>query len=473
MSANSLFVPDRYDILKRKAPGQIREIIHPVERALDFIDDIYVDMSASCRGRFLIVRGESGTGKSTFLHTIGMFRDGVEVVTISASESIELVLSSLSPCSSGLRVVVLEGREALTDVSNEILEKSIHVINSFVRTEEGECTLVAWPVNRDDLALKLSELAMELGAEALVGTGDPVFRFLGPEKNDFTSIAKSTIAVLNEGASVHDLGISEEQLKCFLAASNTIGGFLAQIRSELLKNQAELKSLVAKEKCRIWTVVLAGNDPESDVDGLTRGTLYAADIDRLISVTNANIVQDLKKMPEKLGIIGTYFDARILHVKMIPALSIVRSFADDKLKAKMQGQGMSINPDADVLDRLVSTTLWQSFNDSPISSRGVGGKPGTNTVSAFEKLAGIASTNDVSLNRCFGEALKAAGVISDFKLEENIGKGLTRRTDILALTKSGPVRIEMMWRKKTGRAEIANYVLTKLYNYGKAVGYLS
>jgi hypothetical protein len=31
----------------------------------------------------------------------------------------------------------------------------------------------------------------------------------------------------------------------------------------------------------------------------------------------------------------------------------------------------------------------------------------------------------------------------------------------------------VMWRKSTGRAEIANYVLTKLYNYGRAIGLLS
>lgn len=50
---------------------------------------------------------------------------------------------------------------------------------------------------------------------------------------------------------------------------------------------------------------------------------------------------------------------------------------------------------------------------------------------------------------------------------------MSRRTDIVATSGSGTIRLEMMWRRKTGRAEIANYVLTKLFNYGKAIGYLS
>ncbi|MGB7087942.1 MAG: hypothetical protein WBD47_20460 [Phormidesmis sp.] len=205
---------------------------------------------------------------------------------------------------------------------------------------------------------------------------------------------------------------------------------------------------------------------------LPGGTLYAADIDRMMSVTNANVVEELKKIPEKIGILGTYFDARIIHIKMIPALSIVRSFADEQLKEKMRELGMSTSKDTTVLDRLHDTPLVHSFNDSPINARTVGTKPGSNTISSFEKLSSIASSNDVVLNRCFGEALKAIGLIDSYELEQNIGSKFTRRTDILAHTPSGPIRLEMMWRKKTSRAEIANYVLTKLYNYGRAVKYI-
>ncbi|MDX7862085.1 hypothetical protein SJR95_18965 [Aeromonas caviae] len=473
MSSSNLLVPDRYDILKRKASGQMADIIHPVDDALQFIDTLHSDMQASCRGGFLIFRGDSGTGKSTFLHTIGIFREYITTITIGKNDDINHILSNLDCYIEGLRVVVLEGREALTDVSKAELEKTIHTINSFVRSEEGENTIIAWPVNRDDLAEQLSILATELGAEALIGTGDPIYKFYGPNKSDFIQIANSTISVLNEGANIHDLGISDYLLTKIHQESATIGSFLARIRSELLKNQTEINKLVAKEKCRIWTVVLAGNDPETDVDGLTRGTLYAADIDRMMAVTNANIVEELKKIPEKLGILGTFFDARIIHMKMIPALSIVRTYADDNLKLRMQKLGMSISKDSDIKERVTSTALANSFEGIPINTRAVGSKPGSNTIASFEKLCTIAATNDVLLNRCFGEAMKSMGLITDYKLEQNLGDGLTRRTDILAFTSNGPVRLEMMWRKKTGRAEISNYVLTKLYNYGRAVKYIN
>ena len=50
---------------------------------------------------------------------------------------------------------------------------------------------------------------------------------------------------------------------------------------------------------------------------------------------------------------------------------------------------------------------------------------------------------------------------------------MIRRTDIMCTCATGIIRLEVMWRAKTSRAEIANYTLTKLKNYGTAVGFLT
>ncbi|MCP9786007.1 hypothetical protein [Cyanobium sp. N5-Cardenillas] len=466
-------LPDRYDILARKAVGQLSQIISPVDAALDHIDVLHADMRASSRGTFLILRGDSGTGKSTFIHTINLFRDDVETISFPKERDIAEVLVSLGPTMRQLRVIVFEGREALTDVSKELLEKSIHSINSFVRTSAGERTVVAWPANRDDLAANLASLATEIGAEALTGLGDPVFRFQGPTKAEFIPIANKTLALLNQGETLHDLGISDGRATQLVEESSTIGVFLAKIRRELLSNQRQLATLAKKEICRVWVVVLAGNEPEGDIDGLTRGTMYSADIDRMLSVTNANIVKDLKEFPEKLGMLGTYLDARVLHVPVLAALAAVRTYASDNLRTIMRSEGMLVAPERDAKDRLANTNLVASFSDTPIGARKVGGKVGSNSIAAFEKLTKIASTNDIETNRAIAACLLDLGVVSGCTYEQDFGTGMSRRTDIVATSDSGTVRLEMMWRRKTGRAEIANYVLTKLFNYGKAIGYLS
>jgi DNA (cytosine-5)-methyltransferase 1 len=47
------------------------------------------------------------------------------------------------------------------------------------------------------------------------------------------------------------------------------------------------------------------------------------------------------------------------------------------------------------------------------------------------------------------------------------------RSDLLVKGKFGEARIEVMWRSKTGRAEISNYTLKKLEAYGKNIGLLN
>lgn len=99
-------LPDRYDMLARKAVNQLTQIISPVDSALEHIDALHSDMRASSRGTFLILRGDSGTGKSTFIHTIGLFRDDVETTTFAKDRDVADSLNSLTPTKKKLRIVV-------------------------------------------------------------------------------------------------------------------------------------------------------------------------------------------------------------------------------------------------------------------------------------------------------------------------------------------------------------------------------
>lgn len=72
-------------------------------------------MLCAGRGAFLILLGDSGSGKSTLLHTLGLFREGAATVSIMPSESIQDTLDDLPAVQTGLRLVVIEYREALGD----------------------------------------------------------------------------------------------------------------------------------------------------------------------------------------------------------------------------------------------------------------------------------------------------------------------------------------------------------------------
>jgi hypothetical protein len=134
-------------------------------------------------------------------------------------------------------------------------------VNSFVRSEEGRDTLIVWPVNTEAMTQNLVRTASALGGEALLGEGDPAELFLGPGREEFVGIAERTVASLNEGASIAALGISEERALSLRDEADTIGTYLGRIRTELINNGEQVRGLVAAERCRVWTVVVAGNEP--------------------------------------------------------------------------------------------------------------------------------------------------------------------------------------------------------------------
>lgn len=463
-----LFVPDRFDVLQRKASSQLNSIVVPVNKSLNHIDFMFADMTAAGRGAFLILRGESGSGKSTFLHTVELFRENVRTYSIQLGENIVEALNAISKHIEKLRIIVIEGKEALKDSSRQEIENIVHAVNTFLRSHKGENTIIVWPCNTDDMQGILLDVARSVGGSSLIDNSEPVHIFTGPERDNFIHIAEKTVSTLNDGACLYDLGISNERAKDLVSMHNTIGDYLKDIRKELLVNKNNVEKLLAKEQCRMWVVVAAGNDPDNDVAALTKGSLSHADIDKLMSATEANIVSDLKQYPEKLGILSAVLDAKIIHLPVSTILAIIRQYADDKLREIMIAKLLSTAKDPAADTKLLDTDLSRAFNGSKTGTR-TRGKIGSNTTDAFQKLTSIAKDNDVILNRALGNALVAVNLIDSFELEKDLGKGLTRRTDIVCKKDSLTIRLEMMWRAKTGRADVANYTLTKLYNYGRAI----
>ncbi len=418
----------------------------------------------------MLLRGISGVGKSTFLDTVAFFRHGIDTVRIGRNDDVSRSLEESA--SDHPRIIVLEGREALRDSSRQEIEATMHEVNQFIRSDLGKQALVVWPTNVEDLTSLLLSLGNELGREALFGIANPVTTFLGPSKSEYIRIARQTVSALNDGASLDAIGVSSELARSLAEESDTIGGYLARIRSAAIKAGASVERLLTKERYRLWTVTASGNDVEGDVAALTRGGFATADIDRLLNSTGANVVNELKRHPDQIGILGTVLDARIANLDMVCLLAVARSYGSADLHKAMQAKGMQTKKDSDAAKRLLESELGLLFQDKPLGTRRRGSKPGQNTKEAFTKLCEISQTNDGLLNDAIGRGLVDVGLIDSYATERTLGTELVFHSDIYCLKDGSPVRLELMWRQRTGRATIANYVLGKISNYGKAIGLL-
>jgi DNA (cytosine-5)-methyltransferase 1 len=140
----------------------------------------------------------------------------------------------------------------------------------------------------------------------------------------------------------------------------------------------------------------------------------------------------------------------------------------------MQERQMEIKESNKTKKSIEVSDLARAFRSRSLEpNRNKGSGIGSNTKVAFIKLMSIAQTKDEMVNKAIGESLKNCKIIRDFKIEYPFKGLLDLKTDLFCITdNSENIRLEIMWRTKASRADIAIYVLNKLRNYGKAIGYL-
>ena len=242
----SLAIPDRFKSLADDAT-YLQSIIVPVENALHKIDELYSEIKSSRRGGFLLLRGDSGAGKTTFLRTLHLFREGVYTEVVPGSCDLRRALAQVEPAKSRLRIIVLEGREALSDTTPQEIEAALHAINGFIRdSKRGRNTIVVWPCNTDDMQARLVTVAEKIGAESLLGVAEPAYRFSGPDKQQYKRIAEATVATLNNGMTLAELGLTEDEVKNIIEKSQTTGRMLSLVRNAAIAKQKEINTLIKK-----------------------------------------------------------------------------------------------------------------------------------------------------------------------------------------------------------------------------------
>lgn len=467
---NKYFLPDRFEAIKDKTK-EIPCFILGVNKSIGKINELIDIINTSGRGTFLLVRGKSGSGKTTFLNTINQFsNEKFEILSVGEDVKIQDNLKTLKS-TNHFRIVIIEDRENIEDLSSIDVVSKLQSINKFIRSKKGLNTIVVWPFNEYGNLDDFIYTAQSIGGTSLIDEYENYHEFDGPSKKDYYEILINTFEYYNPKKTLEDFGITETVALKLIKESYSIGDLITNVNTTIRRNKKELKNYFSRiDKFSMWIIVIAKNDPYKDIGVITKGKHGKVDINRIFENTDSNISKKFSNNP-KFQLFANAIDCRILYLSSKSALEFICCNDDGKLaveKNKAEVNYTSFKVDA--LDRIKKETLYKYFHREK-TSRTNYKKMSDKNKAEFSKLLKIAESNDEVLNKQIASLLSEALNFPNYDTEVCFNDITNRRADVVFFEYDYSYRLEFMWRSYAGIAEISKYTLEKIYNYGEMVGY--
>jgi hypothetical protein len=352
-----LNLPTAYEELVNALGGEwikMMQFVVPVEDAEKELAIITNSMRYS--GKIVFLLGDPGIGKSTFIQSL-MWRKFLpipEIKEINAPElgvgndRFEQLYRNLSQIANqakieqrGMITVVINYLEDFSGYAEESVRAFFRDVNGLLRNNP---ILVIWPVTQKDEALRMLSLASAVSGTVFAER--PILEFSGPSQEKFPTIAKSTIATLNEGLSFDDFQLTEEDLGTLLTTLNqkpkrqrTIRDYLNLVKSEWEERSGDIQKMIDKipRFTEVWFVVCYP-DAESTVNQFARKSTesdlaWNADLRKFSEYLTGQKAANWNQRRLIYALQG-FFKTKILFMPTNALVSCVAAFGPDKDQAK-------------------------------------------------------------------------------------------------------------------------------------------
>lgn len=135
----SLALPTRWEHLQPKIQEKdisLQTVVRPVDKAMRVVRSIvdYLKTTGGCQ--VLVIRADTGSGKTTFLNTLPYYIQNIEFHTktidlqpINNPDDFGSELRKIDTSSSGINLIILEGREKPESINDRYIQITLSDIN--------------------------------------------------------------------------------------------------------------------------------------------------------------------------------------------------------------------------------------------------------------------------------------------------------------------------------------------------------
>jgi len=348
-------LPTRWEQLQRSIENRdvnkdvlLSTIIRPVDQAMDVIREIveYLQTTNGCQ--VLVIRADTGSGKTTFLNTLPHYMQdiGFDIQTIDIQNLEENEfgpeLRGVKTSSTGINLIILEGREKPESIPDKYIQVVLANINRFARHRSVPLLFVI-PTVEDEVARSWCDHAIKIGdliPEHKLHEGSRWYNFPGVPKDEYIEIASRTIRALNPPYSPVDFGVSPDELKNWVNTASTIGRYIEIIASKIsTRRRATALPASRGRKEHVWIVYCTPDLRHYDhtyhvINGLVQDEKFKVSPAKLVPPdSDTPYSKNWRQSLQWTKLVATinFLDIRLINFPIIAAVTAALTYGDDDL----------------------------------------------------------------------------------------------------------------------------------------------
>ncbi|WP_437691528.1 AAA family ATPase [Sorangium sp. So ce176] len=353
----TLVLPSTYEDIKSYLAStgavyaaKLMEFVRPIEDTERDLTQMTTQLRGTS-GRAVLLYGPPGTGKSTFIESL-TWRTHVGVsdlqqidcARMQQEQLLDELIRQLQMLAERVRgsgrvtAVAINYLEDLEGQDEGKVRAFFRSLNGLLRTSP---LFIIWPVTDLEDARKMLDYASAVSGTVFF-PGREILTFHGPAQTAFVSIAKNTIAVLNDGQTLEEFGLTEAGLEEIASRAvhptPTLRSYLDAVVEQWRNQSGYLEDLQAKipKPTEVWTI-FAYPDAESVIGQFSRRSeqleeVWTAFHSKLWEyIPNSQRAADWNPKRLQLAISGA-LRTRIMYMPTNAIVSTFAAYAQDKAK---------------------------------------------------------------------------------------------------------------------------------------------